>query len=57
MTKYWVDPPQGYLYGFPKVYDAEVDPPMPEWLVANGYPSRDVNERWFMVRSWNVQDN
>lgn len=60
MAKFWVDPPQGYLYGFPKVYDSDLDPEVSEWLVSNGYPARDVNQAWFTVRTWevdNVQDD
>lgn len=37
--KVWVDVPQGYLYGFPKVYDKEVDGDMTDWIYANGYPA------------------
>ena len=49
--KIFVDPPQGYLYGFPKacpqyiVYDAKK---FAEWLVAQGYP--DANPPY--VRAW-----
>lgn len=39
MTKVWVDVPQGYLFGFPKLYDADNDGDMAEWIVANGYPA------------------
>ena len=35
---YWVDPPSGWRYGFPKLYDPAKDGPMREWMVANGYP-------------------
>jgi hypothetical protein len=35
---YWVDPPQGWRYGFPKLYDPSKDGPMREWLVKSGYP-------------------
>jgi len=35
---YWVDPPSGWRYGFPRLYHPDVDGPMKEWLVKNGYP-------------------
>lgn len=36
---YWVDPPQGWLYGFPKMYDPAADGNMTEWMIRSGYPS------------------
>ena len=35
---YWVDPPSGWRYGFPRLYDPRSDGPMRVWLVKNGYP-------------------
>ena len=46
--RYWVDPPSGWKYGFPKIWDTDNDPPMKEWLALNGYP--DVDVPW--VRTW-----
>lgn len=37
-SRVWVDPPAGWCWGFPKVYDGEKDGPMETWLKANGYP-------------------
>jgi hypothetical protein len=54
MAKYWVDPPQGYLYGFPKIYDPDKDDMIHDWLIDNGYPERDVYSDWFTVRTWSV---
>lgn len=36
-----VDPPQGYLYGFPKAYEGE-DPDLKEWLISMGYPEHEM---------------
>lgn len=36
MNKRWVDPPSGWKYGFPKIWDGTGD--LREWLVAEGYP-------------------
>jgi len=35
---YWVDPPQGWRYGFPLLYDPGKDGDLARWLVVNGYP-------------------
>lgn len=37
---YWVDPPSGWQYGFPRLYDPEKDGNITEWLIANGYPKK-----------------
>jgi hypothetical protein len=35
---YFVDPSEGWRYGFPLLYDPAKDGDMTLWLVANGYP-------------------
>jgi hypothetical protein len=35
---YWVDPPSGWRYGFPRLYCPAADGDMMEWMIANGYP-------------------
>lgn len=35
---YWVDPPSGWRYGFPRLYDPQTDGDMTEWIIAHGYP-------------------
>jgi hypothetical protein len=37
---YYVDPPSGWRYGFPKLYDPLADGNMTEWMIANGYPEK-----------------
>ena len=37
---YWVDPPSGWRYGFPRLYDPAADGDMTAWMIANGYPER-----------------
>ncbi len=49
--KIWVDPPSGWQYGFPKVYDEEVDGPMLEWLKKEGYPEEPT-----YIRSWQYEE-
>ena len=52
--KYYVDPPSGYKYGFPKVFDTEVDGVMREWLIEQGYPPFEIDAcgDHFFVRQW-----
>lgn len=49
MAKMWVDPPSGWRYGFPKVWDSEEEPDVDEWLRKNGYPP---DESATYVRMW-----
>lgn len=37
---YLVDPPQGWRYGFPKLYDPASDGDMAAWMVKHGYPQK-----------------
>lgn len=37
---YWVDPPSGWAYGFPLLYDPAKDGDMVAWMIASGYPER-----------------
>jgi len=50
----WVDPPEGWKYGFPAIYDPEKDGQMSEWIVRKGYPLLTIKEygdAW-AVRCW-----
>lgn len=50
----WIDPPSGYLYGFPKVWDSN-EGTIREFLKANGYPLEDTEElQW--VRCWIAEE-
>ncbi len=52
--KIFIDPPQGWLYGFPKSYDPTRDGTVREWLVREGYPAELINQAGtnLEVRSW-----
>jgi len=53
----WVDPPEGWKYGFPAIYDPVNDGKMRDWIVRKGYPLLTINEygeQW-MVRTWPVE--
>ncbi len=53
-----VDPPSGWKYGFPKVYDNPDNLPMEEWLVKNGYPETEFNKdgKVYYIRTWEEDD-
>jgi hypothetical protein len=40
----WIDPPSGWKYGWPKLYDKEANPDFNKWLVDNGYPQSIIDE-------------
>jgi len=53
----WVDPPEGWKYGFPAIYDPDTDGQMSEWIVRKGYPLltiKEYGESW-AVRCWPVE--
>lgn len=49
-----IDPPAGWMYGFPKVYDAKPGETLQEWLVREGYPRQEVEFAIMHLRSWEV---
>lgn len=48
-----IDPPSGWMYGFPKPIPHE-EKNVLKWLVDNGYPQREIDklEDQFMCRYW-----
>ena len=52
LTSLWVDPPSGWMYGFPKLWNGDGD--LNEWLIAQGYPKKEVDffEGKPPVRMW-----
>jgi hypothetical protein len=52
-----IDPPSGWKYGFPKV----MPDPRPEdtraWLIANGYPEKEILScgDYFYCRYWETE--
>ena len=55
LTKMWVDPPNGWQYGFPKLYEPMKDGSLHEWLVREGYPAGELNPTT-LVRYIPVED-
>lgn len=50
MNRVWIDPPYGWQYGFPKLYDKKV--PLQQWLIDNGYPEQDTDFAMQYIRTW-----
>ena len=57
MSQLWVDPPSGWKYGFPKIWNGEGN--MTDWLIENGYPQKEIDScgDYFFVRQWIVEQN
>jgi len=57
-NKIWVDPPEGWKYGFPAIYDPDTDGQLSEWIVRKGYPLLTIKEygdAW-AVRCWSAEE-
>lgn len=56
--KTWVDPPSGWIFGFPKIWDDTIMPDLNEWLVSEGYPQEQIDryEENFFCRFWEAAD-
>ena len=39
-----IDPPSGWMYGFPKPYHNPDNLPLSEWLAKNGYPQAEIDQ-------------
>jgi len=52
----YVDPPSGWKYGFPKIWDGKGS--MDDWLISEGYPEKEIDRMGdnFLVRCWAVED-
>ena len=52
-----IDPPSGWLYGFPKPLPDPKPESMIEWLVENGYPQEEIDKmkEYFYCRYWETE--
>ena len=58
MLKMWVDPPEGWRYGFPAIFDPVKDGKMRDWIVRKGYPLlriKEYGDSW-AVRCWPAEE-
>jgi len=54
MNKLWIDPPSGWRYGFPKIWDPNTEPDIKVWLIESGYPQSEVDFALQYYRQWLV---
>jgi hypothetical protein len=59
MSKFIVDPPSGWKYGFPKEVPKEVfeSEKFKEWLIEQGYPEKDVDFAVKYSRYWKEEED
>jgi hypothetical protein len=52
-----IDPPSGWMYGFPKPIPDDVKDTN-EWLVKNGYPKKIIDDlgEYFYCRFWETDN-
>jgi hypothetical protein len=55
--KLWVDPPAGWRYGFPRVWDKSEHPDLERWLIDKGYPESDAEFAMRYLRTWEANDD
>ena len=58
-ARMWVDPPSGWRFGFPKVWDKEKHEDFQSWLVAEGYPEKEIKKmgEYFHCRFWDADND
>ena len=58
MTRLWVDPPEGWKFGFPAIYDPATDGQLSEWIISKGYPVKLIQEYGdvWAVRCWSAEE-
>lgn len=52
MKQIMVDPPSGWMYGFPLPYDAKKDGDLGEFFAKNGYPKEEIDFALRHTRFW-----
>ena len=52
----WIDPPEGWRYGFPKKLPPEHRARATEWMIEQGYPRKLTEGSHFYCRMWNDSD-
>lgn len=55
-TKVWVDPPSGWLYGFPKIWNKQ-DKYLEDLLRESNYPEKDIPFAVSYMRMWLVDED
>ena len=47
-----VDPPSGWMYGFPALWSKDAYPEIEDFLRAKGYPEKDIDFACNYIRMW-----
>ena len=57
MTLY-VDPPEGWRYGFPKAVPKDREADIMAWIIKEGYPPEKIQEMGdnFVIRCWREEN-
>lgn len=57
IQKLWVDPPSGWRFGFPKIWDKAKNPDFKLWLTSQGYPEQEYEKyNGNYIRYWEAHD-
>ena len=51
-----VDPPSGWMYGFPALWDKKVHPKLEDLLREKKYPEKDIDFACQYLRVWRPTD-
>lgn len=57
MTKRFIDPPEGWKYGFPKEMPCDTAVDLSEWLFGEGYPADLIPLAMKYSRYWEEEVN
>lgn len=55
-TKQWVDPPSGWRWGFPKMWDPRTDPDIKQWFIEQGLPETELEFAMNWSRYWSADE-
>ena len=55
-TKIWVDPPSGWKYNFPAIWDKEKET-LEAMLKRHNYPEKDMEFALHYMRMWLIDEN
>ena len=56
MDNMMVDPPSGWRYGFPALWDRKIHPKLEDLLREKGYPEKDIEFARQYMRMWRPND-
>lgn len=57
VNRVWVDPPNGWMYGFPAIWDKTKFPTLEEFLKYKKYPTVHMELGLNYSRMWNIKED